>query len=324
MRKEKQRTSAPAALVPITDHALPADQHPAAVYLASLPSAASRRTMATALTTAARILLPKHPSVTALTCPWWALRYQHVAALRARLLERYEPATVKKVLAAVRRVLREAANLKLLPYEEYLAVTTAVPRVPLPEKPPAGRDVGEDELVHIFDTIASKPSPIRERDACMVALLVGCGLRRAELVALELEDYDRAAGKLTVRHAKGGGGREVFARNEVRQAIEAWLQVRGAGDGALLLNVDRHGTIRPGKKLSTTAVYKRVQHYVKATPHDMRRTFVGRLLDAGADLPVVQKVCGHKSPITTSRYDRRDGRAREKAARLVRLPLAGR
>jgi integrase len=50
-------------------------------------------------------------------------------------------------------------------------------------------------------------------------------------------------------------------------------------------------------------------------------TFVGRALDAGTDLATVQRLVGHASPTTTSRYDRRDGRARERAAELVRLPI---
>jgi hypothetical protein len=67
------------------DRPLAADQHPVAVYLASLRSDASRRTMADALTTAARVLAAR---VTASTLPWWKLRYQHLAALQAALLRR--------------------------------------------------------------------------------------------------------------------------------------------------------------------------------------------------------------------------------------------
>jgi len=58
------------------------------------------------------------------------------------------------------------------------------------------------------------------------------------------------------------------------------------------------------------------------TPHDLRRTFVSRLLDLGVDIAIVAKMAGHSNIQTTARYDRRPEEAKRRAANLLQIPYA--
>ena len=148
MMPETLPTAAEAhALVAVV--ALPADRHPAAVYIASL-APGSRRTMRQALDAVAGILTSGQ--ATAETLDWSALRYQHTQAVRAALAARHAPATANKMLAALRGVLREAWRLGYVGADDYsrAADLPAVRGSTLPR----GRALTPGELRALFAAVA--------------------------------------------------------------------------------------------------------------------------------------------------------------------------
>lgn len=295
------------------------DQNPAAVYLAGL-SEGSRRTMRHALDSVAAMI---DPGADAMTLSWPALRYQHVAAIRSRLAEQYAPATVNKRLSAVRGVLKAAWRLGLMTAETYhRAVDVANVKG---ERLPAGRALSKGELAALFGACAA--DAVGVRDAAMLAVLYCGGLRRAELVALDFADFEPESGALDVRRGKRNKQRTVYVTNGALVALGRWLELRGAEPGALFCGVAQGGRLQRGRLTSQT-VYDVLRKLATraglghVTPHDLRRTFVGDLLDAGADLSTVQRLAGHADPNTTARYDRRPERAKADAAARLEAPFS--
>ncbi|MBD2006494.1 MULTISPECIES: tyrosine-type recombinase/integrase [Cyanophyceae] len=298
---------------------LPLTQHPAAVYLDGLADG-SRPTMRQALDAIAQLLT--NNQCDAMTLNWAALRYQNTAAIRTALMKRYAPATANKMLCALRRVLKEALRLDLMDATDY-AKAVDFPSIPV-KKGLRGRALSQDEIAALFKVCMDDPAATGARDAALIAILRGAGLRRAEAVNLDLKDFNASSSKLEVRDGKGGKDRTVYLPNVAIALVEDWLVVRGLSPGPLLCPIRKGGRVEL-RRMTPQAVLLIVQKRATEagvaafSPHDFRRTFCSDLLDAGTDIVTVQKLAGHASPVTTAKYDRRGEETKRKAVERLRF-----
>ena len=301
--------------------ALPLDHNPAAIYLASLRPV-GRRGMQRALAAMVETMngAPGDP----LAFPWHNLRFQHTQALRAKLAERYRPATVNHMLSALRGVLSQAENLGLISADDYRR-TTKIKGI-RGETLPRGRALDGTEIKLLLKVCQKDTSLKGIRDVALVAVLYGAGLRRSEVVKLDLKDFDPKENSLKIRSGKGGKDRLTYLGQGAGAVVSVWVTARGDEAGPLFLPISKASNLMK-RRLSDQAVLWVLEQRGKEaglehfSPHDMRRTFISDLLDAGADIATVQKLAGHASVTTTARYDRRGELTKHKAAELLNTPF---
>jgi site-specific recombinase XerD len=310
----------------------PRAANPYWVYLARFGGKESERTMKRCLDRIAALVSPALASQAdpGEWIPWHQLQYPHLAGLRRRLIAgdwlpdgaKWSPGHVNKHLSALRGVLREAWRLGLMGAEDFQRAADV--ESVTGSREPAGRSIHGDEIRALLAACAAGPGPLGIRDAAMIALLQSTGLRRDEVASALIERYDPAERALRVI-GKGDKERTVYVHPQAVSYVDRWLVTVGSRRGPFFRPVDRWGNIT-ARHLSARAVgqvisQRRQQARLRPTStHDFRRTFIGDFIDAGGDLAQAQQLAGHASPATTSRYDRRDGRARRAAVDRLSLP----
>ena len=288
--------------------------NPARAYLLSLNSLRSRQTMASFLGIVAGML-----GATSLeSCSWGSLRRHHVMAVTELLRDTGRAtATVNTYLSALKGVAKEAWMLKLMDVESFQHIRAV--RNLRGSRLPRGRALPPEEIRALFGACEADDSSIGVRDAAMLAVILGCGLRRSEAVGLDLSDvvtHERALRVL----GKGNKERLAYMPAGTWQRLTMWIeQVRGEREGPLFTRIRRFDTLT-NDRLTDQAVYhvlqvrQRQAGIAKCAPHDLRRTFATAMLDNGEDLITVKDAMGHASVTTTQQYDRR-GEARLRTAR---------
>ena len=188
---------------------------------------------------------------------------------------------------------------------------------------PLPKALGVDEAVQLADHVAEDDDPwLEARDAAMVELLYGSGLRVGELVGLDVAASDAAQrggrGWIDLPSAevqvqgKGSKRRGVPLGTQALAALERWLalrdQVAGKDDAAMALFIGRRGT-----RLTPQSIWQRLKRRsllaglaTPVHPHMLRHSFASHVLQSSSDLRAVQELLGHAHIGTTQVYTRLD------------------
>ena len=188
---------------------------------------------------------------------------------------------------------------------------------------PLPKALGVDEAVQLADHVAEGDDPwLEARDAAMVELLYGSGLRVGELVGLDVAASDAAqrAGRGWIDlpsaevqvQGKGSKRRGVPLGTQALAALQRWLalrdQVAGEGDAAMALFIGRRGT-----RLTPQSIWQRLKRRsllaglaTPVHPHMLRHSFASHVLQSSSDLRAVQELLGHAHIGTTQVYTRLD------------------
>ena len=188
---------------------------------------------------------------------------------------------------------------------------------------PLPKALGVDEAVQLADHVAEGDDPwLEARDAAMVELLYGSGLRVGELVGLDVAASDAAqrAGRGWIDlpsaevqvQGKGSKRRGVPLGTQALAALQRWLAVRdqvaGEGDAAMALFIGRRGT-----RLTPQSIWQRLKRRsllaglaTPVHPHMLRHSFASHVLQSSSDLRAVQELLGHAHIGTTQVYTRLD------------------
>jgi integrase len=220
-------------------------------------------------------------------------------------MEDLAPSTVNVRMAAIRKLVSEARKNGMLTHEE-AANLTDIPNVK--EK---GTRLGNwltkeqaRELLGVPDRSTVKG----KRDYAILALLVGCALRRRELASLTVEDIQMRENRWVIIDLVGKGGRvrTVAIPVWVKKGIDAWQKAGRIEKGPLLRSVGKGGKV--GESLSDWAIWSVVTEAAKEIgierlgAHDLRRTCAKLCRKAGGDLEQIKFLLGHSSIETTERY----------------------
>src|ERR1700678_289986 len=221
-------------------------------------------------------------------------------------MENLSPSTINVRMSAIRKLVGEARRNGMIGREEADNLTD------IPNVRQTGTRLGNwltreqaKELLAVPDRSKLKG----KRDYVIIALLVGCALRRQELASLKIEDVQLREGRWGIIDLRGKGGRirTVAVPIWVKQGIDVWIAAAQIEKGRLLRPLSKSGKL-VADELGDWAIWSVVEQSSKQIgiehfgAHDLRRTCAKLSRKNGGDLEQIKFLLGHSSIQTTERY----------------------
>ena len=253
--------------------------------------------------------------------PWHQLQPEDVIALVAALRsDGYAPNTSSLYVNAIRGVMNEAWRMSLISQDHLLKMRSV--KAMAGTRLSQGRNLRRTLIRELMEVCAADPRPQGLRDAAVIGILYGSGMRKSESVNIELGQVNFDERSLQVT---GKGNKQLikYAPAWAFAKLNDWLELRrsllkeGEVDDSFLFNRIRRGSHITRERITKHAIYyiarqRGAQVGVKIMPHDFRRSFITRVIEE-YDLSIAQKLAHHSNIQTTANYDVRDDNERRRA-----------
>jgi len=220
-------------------------------------------------------------------------------------MDALSPSTVNVRLSAVRKMVFEARKNGMIGAEE-AANLTEIPNIPQ-EGTRLGHWLTREQARELL-AVPDRSTLKGKRDYVILAVLVGCALRREELAVLDIDTIQLREGRWVLADLEGKGrrARTVAIPVWVKQGINAWMTAAGVEEGRLIRAVTKAGKVK--ESMSGWAVWSVVEQSAKEIgierfgAHDLRRTCAKLCRKNGGNIEQIKFLLGHSSIQTTERY----------------------
>ena len=214
--------------------------------------------------------------------------------------------TINLQLSAIRRLADESAESGWLTPELSIGIRRVQGVKKLGQK--SGNWLSRNQA-HQLVNAASNTDLRGWRDRAILGLLLGCGLRRSEVVGLTMDQLQTRDGRWVIVDLIGKGRRlrTVPVPSWSKQLLDAWLRHSGVSQGSVFRRVSKMGKRQEAGVTANVVWYavKRCAHQAgiaNLAPHDLRRTCARLCHDCSGELEQIRFLLGHASVQTTERY----------------------